>query len=139
MDCYFNIMQHVKNKWIPLKSHSCFLSTDAPTKPTLSMDTEVREGQLITITCTVESFPLSQLILIRTSGSNPQSPEWHITQPADDWHHNALQHKFNATSTGAGFYTCSAKNSEGSETSEKRKLVVKCEWFSSALSFCLNT
>ncbi|XP_031708901.1 B-cell receptor CD22 isoform X2 [Anarrhichthys ocellatus] len=95
-----------------------------PTKLTLSMDTEVREGQLITIRCTVESFPLSMLIFKRTSESNPQSSQFHVTHPYADGSPNTLQHAFNVTSTHTGFYTCDATNGEGSKTSERKKLVV---------------
>ncbi|XP_067456923.1 B-cell receptor CD22 isoform X3 [Thunnus thynnus] len=92
-----------------------------PTNITLSMDTEVREGQPITIKCTVESFPPSMLTLKRTSTSSPQSSEWVITaQLSAD-----LSHTFNVTSTHAGSYTCHAENSEGTQTSTERKLVVK--------------
>nr|XP_033496826.1 B-cell receptor CD22 [Epinephelus lanceolatus] len=95
-----------------------------PTIPNLSMDTEVKEGQLITITCTVESFPLSELTLTRTSSSNPQRPQVFVTQP-DHLHPNTLNHTFNVTSTHTGSYVCEAKSSEGSKKSEPRKLVVK--------------
>ncbi|KAA8591824.1 hypothetical protein FQN60_017198, partial [Etheostoma spectabile] len=47
-----------------------------PTDPTLAMDTELSEDQLITINCTVESFPPSTLALKRTSKSKPQSSEY---------------------------------------------------------------
>ncbi|XP_075962786.1 B-cell receptor CD22 [Anarhichas minor] len=94
-----------------------------PTKLTLSMDTEVREGQLIIIRCTVESLPRSILTFKRTSESNPQSSQPHVTHPYNDLS-NTLQHAFNVTSTHTGFYTCDATNSEGSKTSERKKLVV---------------
>ncbi|XP_044214764.1 B-cell receptor CD22 isoform X1 [Thunnus albacares] len=92
-----------------------------PTNTTLSMDTEVREGQPITIKCTVESFPPSMLTLKRTSTSSAQSSEWALTK-TKTW---ALSHTFNVTSTHAGSYTCHAENSEGTQTSTERKLVVK--------------
>ncbi|XP_049439893.1 B-cell receptor CD22 [Epinephelus fuscoguttatus] len=95
-----------------------------PTIPNLSMDTEVKEGQLITITCTVESFPLSELTLTRTSSSNPQRPEVFVTQ-LDDSHPNTLNHTFNVTSAHTGSYVCEAKSSEGLNRSETRTLVVK--------------
>ncbi|XP_035862371.1 B-cell receptor CD22 isoform X2 [Sander lucioperca] len=93
-----------------------------PTEPMLTMDTELREDQLITISCTVESFPLSTLYLTRTSESKPQSSELLFTQL---WPDNTLHHKFNVTSTHTGVYTCSATNSEGSKTSKPTTLVVK--------------
>ncbi|XP_035528337.1 B-cell receptor CD22 isoform X2 [Morone saxatilis] len=96
-----------------------------PTIPMLSMDTEVTEGHSITINCTVESFPPSQLELLRTSEANAQSSEVFFTQTSYLKPYNTLHHKFNATSAHTGSYTCSANNSEGSKTSEQRKLVVK--------------
>ncbi|XP_042345844.1 B-cell receptor CD22 [Plectropomus leopardus] len=101
----------------------CIQVLYAPTKPQLSMDTEVTEGQLINITCTVESFPASELNLERTYTTDSQPPEWSFTQP--DWHNNILQHTFNVTSAHTGFYICRATNSEGSEKSIQRQLVVK--------------
>ncbi|XP_051261424.1 hemicentin-2 [Dicentrarchus labrax] len=96
-----------------------------PTIPMLSMDTEVTEGQFITISCTVESFPPSQLKLIRTSEANAQSSDIIFSQTSDLRPYNTLHRKFSATSAHTGSYTCSATNSEGSKTSEQRKLVVK--------------
>lgn len=134
MDCC-NIMQFIQ--WMNLlenQARSCLLSTDPPTNLTLLMDTEATEGQLVTISCTVESFPWSHLKLMRTSTSNPRSHNWlHSFQ---DQQPNTLQHTFNVTSTHTGFYTCVATNSEGSNE-EGRNFVVKCKWFSAALSFLL--
>ncbi|KAK9514184.1 hypothetical protein VZT92_027669 [Zoarces viviparus] len=101
----------------------CIKVLYGPTELTLSMDTDVREGQLITIRCTVESFPPSTLTLKWTPESNHQSSQLRVNQP--DWPPNTLKHSFNVTSTHTGFYTCDARNSEGSKTSERRKLVVK--------------
>ncbi|XP_071326037.1 B-cell receptor CD22 isoform X2 [Trachinotus anak] len=91
-----------------------------PTTPTVSMPDEVTEGQLITITCTVESKPLSTLTLEKTSTLAP----W-PSAIIEGGIRNTLQHTFNVTSTHTGFYTCSATNSEGSSHSEPRNLVVK--------------
>ncbi len=107
------------------QEHSCFFSTDPPTKITLSTDrpTQVTEDQLITFRCTVESFPLSDLTLTRSSTEHPQSPKVVISQP----NNNTLEHSFNVKSTDTGFYTCDAKNREGSNKSTARELEVKCE------------
>ncbi|XP_070767895.1 B-cell receptor CD22 [Enoplosus armatus] len=102
---------------------ACIQVLYPPTKPMLTMDAEVREGQLITISCTVESSPLSHLTVTRTFTSNPEFPEPVFTAP--DGHNNTLHHKFKVTSTHAGFYTCDATNSEGSAQSRQMKLVVK--------------
>ncbi|TDH11465.1 hypothetical protein EPR50_G00061150 [Perca flavescens] len=91
-----------------------------PTEPMLTMVTELTEDQLITINCTVESFPPSTLTLTRTSKSKPQSSEVLFY-----WRSNTLLHKFNVTSTHTGVYTCGATNSEGSNTSKPKTLMVK--------------
>lgn len=119
------------------QAHSCVLSTDPPTEPMLSLDAEVIEDQLITISCTVESFPQSRLTLTRTSISNSQASEWH--SPQHDYYedHNTLHLKFNVTLTDTGLYTCNAENDEGLSKSLQRKMVVKCELFGGALS-CLS-
>uniref|UniRef100_UPI0037E8DD0E B-cell receptor CD22 n=1 Tax=Semicossyphus pulcher TaxID=241346 RepID=UPI0037E8DD0E len=93
-----------------------------PTIPTLSMDTLVSEGQTTTINCTVESSPLSDLILTRTNDTNPQSAQNDFINYN---HLNNLQHKFDATSTDSGFYTCKAKNRIGENKSVRKELVVK--------------
>ncbi|XP_074508726.1 B-cell receptor CD22 isoform X2 [Sebastes fasciatus] len=102
----------------------CIQVLYAPTEPTLTMATEVREDETTTIRCTVESFPPSTLTLRRTSESNSQSSEWHFTEPYNYSPPNTLVHTFNVTSTHKGSYTCDATNSEGSKTSTERKLVV---------------
>ncbi|CAK6964279.1 B-cell receptor CD22 [Scomber scombrus] len=96
-----------------------------PTNVMLTMDTEVRSGEFITISCTVESFPPSSLTLTRTSTSSARSSEWHMTKSANDGHKNIFSHGFNVTSAHAGFYTCYANNSIGEQRSTQRKLVVK--------------
>ncbi|KAM6936527.1 B-cell receptor CD22 [Lycodopsis pacificus] len=103
----------------------CIKVLYGPTKLTLSMDTEVREGQLITIRCTVESFPPSTLTLKWTATLNHQYSQLRVNDPDNDRSTNTLQHAFNVTSTHTGFYICDATNSKGSETSERRKLVVE--------------
>ncbi|KAK5892051.1 hypothetical protein CesoFtcFv8_012470 [Champsocephalus esox] len=89
------------------------------------MDAEVREGQLITINCIVESFPPSQLTLTMTPTSTAQPSESHFSEAAYDWPPNTLQHKCNVTSAHTGDYVCTATNSQGSTKSEQRTLVVK--------------
>nr|XP_040020652.1 B-cell receptor CD22 isoform X8 [Gasterosteus aculeatus aculeatus] len=97
----------------------------APTSPSLSMKTEVREGQLVSISCSVESSPPSKLTLTLTSESNPPSSKVLFTHPGSDRRPNNLYHTFHVTYTHAGFYTCDATNTEGSMTSERKKLEVK--------------
>ncbi|XP_077950811.1 B-cell receptor CD22-like isoform X2 [Gasterosteus aculeatus] len=97
----------------------------APSSPSLSMKTEVREGQLVTISCSVESSPPSKLTLTLTSESNPPSSKVLYTHPGSDRRPNNLNHTFHVTYTHGGVYTCDATNTEGSTTSERKKLAVK--------------
>ncbi|XP_026172633.1 B-cell receptor CD22 [Mastacembelus armatus] len=95
-----------------------------PTEPKLSMDTEVMEGQSISISCTVESFPPSTLIV--TGRLNPQSSEQpFIKLTSESQRANTLHHRFNVTLVKDTYYTCIANNTEGSSKSIQHKLVVK--------------
>ncbi|XP_061738824.1 B-cell receptor CD22-like [Nerophis ophidion] len=80
-----------------------------PSKPTLSMVAVVREGQLLSINCSVESFPSSDLKLYGT-------PRW---SPVHSTRDNKLFVQFNVTSSHAGDYTCEAKNSEGTSITQR--------------------
>ncbi|XP_061738825.1 B-cell receptor CD22-like [Nerophis ophidion] len=80
-----------------------------PSKPTLSMDAVVREGQLLSINCSVESFPSSDLKLYRRPHRSPV----HSTRE------NKLFVQFNVTSSDAGDYTCEARNSEGTSSTRR--------------------
>ncbi|XP_076004697.1 B-cell receptor CD22-like isoform X2 [Genypterus blacodes] len=91
-----------------------------PTRLKLTMVTEVTEVQLITVVCTVESFPPSTLTLIHSYNLHRVT-----VARSSDFPPNELHHTFNATSAEAGVYTCDAINSEGSSTSTKQELVVK--------------
>lgn len=88
------------------------------------MDTEATEGELITISCSVESFPASQLTLSRTSplSSSPENLFQSHNQQL-----NKLRYEVKATAARAGLYTCTATNTEGYQR-KQQKLVVKCKW-----------
>lgn len=88
------------------------------------MDTEATEGDIITINCTVESFPLSKLTLTRTSSLSSLSEL--IFQPPDNQQLNKLHYEVKATAAHTGFYICNADNNDGSQSMQK-KLVVKCK------------
>ncbi|XP_053288202.1 B-cell receptor CD22 [Pleuronectes platessa] len=87
------------------------------------MRSEVTEGQTITISCTVESFPQSTLTLMRINTNNQAEiiPEENLySRPI-----NSLYHTFTVTSADAGWYVCRAQNTEGSKNSKQKELVVK--------------
>ncbi|CAJ1062796.1 B-cell receptor CD22 [Xyrichtys novacula] len=97
-----------------------------PTPPIFTVDKkEIKEGQPITFSCTVESFPPSELTLTWTSKSTPWSSEVVYTHPANHWRKNTFQRIFNVTSADSGFYTCEAENNQDSSKSERKELVVK--------------
>ncbi|XP_072316949.1 B-cell receptor CD22-like [Eucyclogobius newberryi] len=89
----------------------------APTSLTLSMDTEVTEGQSLSITCRVDSSPVSTLTLSRTSQGSP-------VELLQNTEHNSLSFSVTVNSAHSGEYTCSAHNSVGSK-STKKSLTVK--------------
>ncbi|KAK2809778.1 hypothetical protein Q5P01_000491 [Channa striata] len=97
-----------------------------PTEPILSMAEEVTENTTITISCTVESVPPSRLTVKMASTSKSANSKSVSSQRGEYWlSNNNLQLIFNVTSADDGFYTCTALNSLGSNTSKQRKLVVK--------------
>ncbi|XP_060936961.1 B-cell receptor CD22-like [Limanda limanda] len=93
-----------------------------PTEPILSMRSEVTEGQTITVSCTVESFPQSTLTLMRTNTYQAFliAENNLYSRPI-----NTLSHTFTVTSADAGWYVCRAQNTEGSKDSKQKELVVK--------------
>lgn len=94
------------------------------------MDTEATEGDIITIKCTVESFPLSRLTLTRMPPLS-SFPELKL-QPPHSQQLNKLHYEIKATAAHAGVYTCNATNREGSQSTHKT-LVVKCKGIVSVL------
>ncbi|XP_047196704.1 B-cell receptor CD22 [Hippoglossus stenolepis] len=109
--------------WLVFLALIKHVSTNPPTEPILSMRSEVTEGQTITVSCTVESFPQSTLTLTRTNTNNQAliiTENNLYSRP-----NNSLSHKINVTSADAGWYVCRAQNSEGSKDSKKKTLVVK--------------
>ncbi|XP_072316947.1 B-cell receptor CD22 [Eucyclogobius newberryi] len=95
----------------------CIQVLFAPTSLTLSMDTEVTEGQSLSITCRVDSSPVSTLTLSRTSQGSP-------VELLQNTEHNSLSFSLTVNSAHSGEYTCSAHNSVGSK-STKKSLTVK--------------
>ncbi|KAM4736560.1 B-cell receptor CD22 [Anableps anableps] len=105
-----------------LSQPKCIQVLFPPTNISLSLVSKVKEGQTVTITCSAESFPVSTFELERFSTPD-LSPERFSSQPANE--QNFFTHTFNVTSAHAGFYTCIACNSEGSNRSNERKLEVE--------------
>lgn len=89
-----------------------------PNNTNLSMTKLVTEGELVEVNCAAESFPPPSFTLTKYSTSNSKTPEWSLTLDKSSY-------KFKANSTDAGFYTCNASNSEESQESSKKQLVVK--------------
>lgn len=98
------------------------LFTDPPTKPNLTMEQVVKEGQWYTITCTVESSPQAELTLTRYSLTNPEKQGITLNMVQS----NTLSFTAIASHVDAGSYTCIAKNREG-ENSSKNQLKVLCK------------
>ncbi|XP_056142032.1 B-cell receptor CD22 [Lampris incognitus] len=95
-----------------------------PTKPFLEMIPVAKEGDFITIGCTVQSVPFSELTLTWTSKTKPHLSKQIL--PRSDYSsdsNNALGVSLNVTSDSEGFYTCYAKNSEGSNKTEMELVV----------------
>ncbi|KAG7270378.1 hypothetical protein CRUP_003932 [Coryphaenoides rupestris] len=86
----------------------------APDRPVLSLDPVATEGEVITINCTVESWPLpSSLILSWSSSDASMSRTLHqVSNTA------SLTKSLNVTSESTGRYTCIARNSQGSNQTE---------------------
>ncbi|KAK6326174.1 hypothetical protein J4Q44_G00018190 [Coregonus suidteri] len=107
-------------------SKSCFNVLYGPTKPVLSMMRTTQEGRLVSINCTVQSFPVSQLTLTwtsRPSGSPMSSSPLHMQpQPVLGFLQrstNVVWGSFNVTFLQGGVYTCRAQNSEGVSSTEQ--------------------
>ncbi|XP_038163072.1 B-cell receptor CD22 [Cyprinodon tularosa] len=94
-----------------------------PTNVKLSLVSKVREGQSVTINCSAESSPLSGFELKRSSAPDLPPSEMFSSQAAMG--QNVFTLTFNATYAHAGFYTCIASNSEGTNSSYQRKLEVE--------------
>ncbi|XP_055083760.1 B-cell receptor CD22-like [Periophthalmus magnuspinnatus] len=95
----------------------CIQVSSPPTSLTLSMDSEVTEGQRVSVMCHVNSHPVSTLTLSRTSQGSS-------VELLRDTEHNSLTYSVTVSSAHSGEYTCSAHNTVGSG-STKRSLTVK--------------
>ncbi|XP_061530109.1 hemicentin-1-like isoform X4 [Phycodurus eques] len=91
----------------------CIQVLDGPTNLVLSMTTEVTEGELVSMLCSVESVPPSALNLTWTSSDQSMRV---VTRSNDN---NTLFHSFKATCANGGVYTCEAINSQGRQSTQK--------------------
>ncbi|XP_035272723.1 sialic acid-binding Ig-like lectin 10 isoform X5 [Anguilla anguilla] len=100
-----------------------------PTGLTMSMDHEAREYSLVTIHCSVESFPLSELTLTWAPPSSDrlsdlsQHPKRLQGKSTVQSTRTSLAASFNASVEHAGRYTCRASNSEGWKETTKDLVV----------------
>ncbi|XP_078788892.1 B-cell receptor CD22-like [Oryzias latipes] len=102
-------------------SPSCIQVLFPPTNVLLTMATKVREGQLITVKCTAESFPAATFTVETSSTSYNHSSG--ITTSQSKKH--TFKNDFKATSAHNGSYICIASNSEGNQRSQEKKLEVE--------------
>ncbi|KAK3531241.1 hypothetical protein QTP70_015223 [Hemibagrus guttatus] len=86
----------------------------SPKKPNLAMKQVVKENEIFSITCTVESSPQAELILSRSSLTNSGKDKILLK----NFQANFLNLTLKASVSDAGVYTCSAKNSEGENSSD---------------------
>ncbi|XP_060743821.1 sialoadhesin [Tachysurus vachellii] len=87
-----------------------------PKKPNLTMKQVVKENEFYSVTCSVESSPQGNLMLSRSSLTNPENGRTilHTTFAS-----NFLNFTSKASMEHAGVYTCSAKNSEGQNSTNQ--------------------
>lgn len=90
------------------------------------MNPEVQEDQQVTISCSVESWPLSELTLTAEGSSK--------LLPSPSLGSNVVNYTFIATPDHRGTYTCRASNSEGSNDIKQQELVVKCTLFTAVVN-----
>ncbi|XP_026120031.1 B-cell receptor CD22-like [Carassius auratus] len=91
-----------------------------PSNLSLIMKEEVREFEVISIICSVQSFPDSQLTVTGPRGDLRSVQKNRVNSNASA---NMFTLYFNVSESDAGMYTCKARNSQGnSET--KRELIV---------------
>ncbi|XP_073674432.1 B-cell receptor CD22-like [Garra rufa] len=91
-----------------------------PSNLNLTMKKEVREFEVISIICTVQSFPKSHLTVTGPQGDlrNIQGKRRNSTTSA-----NKLSFYLNVTESDAGMYACKAQNSEGEQETKKELTV----------------
>ncbi|KAL1261113.1 hypothetical protein QQF64_008940 [Cirrhinus molitorella] len=94
-----------------------------PSNFKLTMKREVREFEVISIICTVQSFPQSVITVTGPQGNLTSIQRNQRKQRNSTASANALSVYLNVTESDAGMYTCKAKNQQG-ENETKQELTV---------------
>lgn len=96
-------------------------SADPPSNLSLIMKSEVREFEVFSIICKVQSFPESKLTVTGPQYDliNIQNNRRNITKSE-----NMLTVYLNVTESDAGMYKCKAENSEGNLETHQQELTV---------------
>ncbi|GAA6112098.1 B-cell receptor CD22 isoform X1, partial [Tachysurus ichikawai] len=87
-----------------------------PKKPNLTMKQVVKENEFYSITCSVISSPQANLMLSRSSLTNPENGIIILRTTIES---NLLNFTSKASMEHAGVYNCSAKNSEGQNSANQ--------------------
>ncbi|XP_051965491.1 B-cell receptor CD22-like isoform X2 [Xyrauchen texanus] len=91
-----------------------------PTELKFTKMSEVREYEVISIKCTVQSFPESELTVTGPSNSrNMHNNGWNIIKST-----NVLTINFNVSESDAGWYKCTANNLVGSNNTGNELIVL---------------
>ncbi|XP_058269937.1 B-cell receptor CD22 [Hemibagrus wyckioides] len=86
-----------------------------PKKTNLTMKQVVKENELFSVTCTVESSPQAELTLSRATLTNPEKDKI-----IKKFQANFFNFTWKVSMYDAGVYTCTAENSEGQSSSKNR-------------------
>ncbi|XP_057689445.1 hemicentin-1-like isoform X2 [Corythoichthys intestinalis] len=107
--------------WVGIGDNSdlfCIQVLYGPTNLLLSLPTEVTEGTLVSVFCSVDSLPFSTLTLTRTP-RDQSSVVSVATSAGEEVTSNTLTYSFKATSATGGIYACEASNSQGTQSTQK--------------------
>ncbi|XP_072547730.1 B-cell receptor CD22 [Salminus brasiliensis] len=89
-----------------------------PSKPDLIMIQTIRENEMLSIKCTVKSYPMASMTLSRTSRTNTEDVVFTKKES------NTLSFSHNVSESHAGEYTCTAENTEGKSYTKQRLKVL---------------
>ncbi|NP_001091715.1 uncharacterized protein isoform X1 [Danio rerio] len=92
-----------------------------PRNINLMMQSEVREFEVISVICTVQSFPTSKFTVTKNLDNLLNIPECRRNSTE---YENKVIIFLNVTESDAGTYKCTAKNTEGQEETNKKLTVL---------------